>query len=698
MRFKIVWLVSLFVIMGCTSLGEKGAENFPELVTTDETTQTTIRWISPTNLQIFNTLTIPVEISVSAISNVDFLIVLWCSGNKTVTNFKGYDIGKKTEFSHKTNILLLDEGTYYMWTKIILEGNISVTSQPIIIQAYTNLNRASAPVFSPLPGQSANPITLTLSSTTSGAVIFWTTNNWQKVASGTTPVTLSLGFGSYEVKAYATKEGYLQSDTVVGSYTISVAAPQAFPPAGSYDTSQTITFSSATTGATIFWTIDNWTNLSSSSLNLSSGVYTVQAYATKDGHFSSTNQWEYIISSSGVASPVFSPSGGTYDTETLVSATTATEGANIYLSTNGSEWLATNRILLPQGSWNLSAYAEKDGAFSLTNTKSYTITVTRVATPAFTPNGGSYPTNITVNITCATSGASLFWSTNGGNSWYSSTSVLFGPGMYLLMAYATKAGLTTSLTNTATYTIEDTTPPVAGGTIQISNIQASSAFVYWPAATDNATAQTFLQYLLVYANDSTLIDTLDEVTNPSAGVSQIGWTENMTSTTLSSLTQNTLYFVNVAVRDTSGNTALYTTTPVSFTTSSSSTPDGLLTIIFSNWNENRTLYIPGDHNSWDPNSITLSHTAGETSMLSLSNTVTTTVIGQGSSSTEIEFKIINNPNWVDQWSFTSWTRVGPIALYDSGKQIAIACDNNDVVTVLFDVGNSTVKATVEARP
>ncbi len=698
MRFKIFGLFALLTILGCTSLADRGKENFPELVTTDDATQTTIRWVSPTNLQIFSALTIPVEISISAVSNVDSLLVLWCPGNKSVTNFKGYDIGKRGDFSHKTNLILLEEGTYYLWVKTILEGNITVSSQPILIQAYTNVTRASAPVFSPLPGQSANPITLTLSSTTSGAVIYWTTNNWQTFASGTTPVTISFGFGSYEVKAYATREGYLQSDTVVGSYTISVASPQASPSTGSYTNSQTITFSSSTTGATVFWTTNNWTSSSSSGLTLTSGWYTVQAYATRDGHVSSTNQWEYSISASGVATPVFSPSGGSYDTETLVSATTTTEGATIYLSTNGTDWIATNKILLPAGSWNLSGYAEKAGSSSLTNTKSYTITVSRVATPTFSPNGGSYPTNITVSIDCATSGASLFWSTNGGSSWNSSTSVTFVPGMYSLMAYATKSGLTGSLTNTATYTIEDTIPPTPAGTIQISNIQASSAVVYWPAATDNATGQPFLQYLLVYATDSSLINTLNKVTNPSAGVSQLGWTENMTHATLTSLAQNTTYYANVAVRDASGNTAVYTTTPVSFTTPASGTPDGLFTIIFSNWNENHTLYIPGDHNNWDPNSITLSHNAGATTKLSLSNVVTTAIIGGGASPTALEFKVINNPNWVDQWVFSSWTRVGPITLYDSGKQIAITCDNNDVVTVLFDVGNSTITATVEARP
>ncbi len=701
MRFKRIALILGFAasfISACTSLGEKGKETFPELVTTDTQTQTTIQIVSPTNLQFFASLNIPVQVTVSTVSHIDSFLILWCPGEKTTTNLMGMEVGKSGNVTLSTNLLMANEGTYYLWTKVILSGGYSVLSRPILIQVYTNVAKVPAPLFSPLPGESANPITLSLTTTLPESTIFWTTNNWVTVHSGNSPVSLVLGFGSYEVKAYATKYGYIQSDTIAGTFTIRVASPEASPTPGAYTSAQTISFSSATTGASIFWTTNNWTTSSTGSLTLSSGWYTVKAYATKDGAFSITNSWEYSISSSGVATPIFTPPAGTYESATLITATTTTEGATIYLSTNGTTWLQTNEIMLPEGIWTLSGYAEKDGLKSLTNQKTYTINETKVATPQFFPTGGTYPTNITVTITCATPGASLFWSTNEGANWHTSSSLPLTAGTYTLKAYATKTGLLPSFTNTISYTIEDTEAPSPGGIIQVSNIQNSSAVVYWPAASDNSTSPSYLRYLVAYTTNASLIDTLTEVTNANPEVSVIGWTENMTSTTLPSLFENTTYYVNVAVKDNTGNTSLYTNTPVSFTTLSSSEPNALFTIIFSNWNESRTLYLPGDHNNWDPNSVTLSHTAGATSKISFSNTVTTTVISRGTSTTDIEFKVINNPNWIDQWVFTSWTRVGPITLYDSGRQIAITCDNNDVVTVLFDVGNMKIVATVEARP
>ncbi|MFN4216002.1 MAG: fibronectin type III domain-containing protein [Brevinematales bacterium] len=701
MRFKRVVIVIGFagcLVSACTSLGEKAKESFPELVTVDNQTQTTIQIISPTNFQLFTSLHIPVEVTVSAVSNIDSFLILWCSGEKNTTNFTGIDVGKSGNITLSTNLFIVNEGTYYLWTKVILSGGYSILSHPILIQVYTNVAKVPAPFFSPLPGESANPITLSLTTTISGTTIFWTTNNWITVHSNTSPASIFFGFGSYEVRAYATKYGYVQSETIVGVFRIRVAPPEASPAAGSYTSAQNITFSSATTGASVFWTTNNWITSSSGPLTLSSGWYTVKSYATRDNAFSLTNTWEYSISSSGVATPLFTPPDGNYESAMLVTANTSTEGANIYLSTNSIDWIQTNEILLPSGTWTLSGYAKKNGSYSLTNQKMYTIIESRVASPQFFPLGGTYPTNITVTLTSVTSGASLFWSTNNGNIWYTSSSVHLTAGTYILLAYATKTGLLPSSTNTISYTIEDTIPPIPGGVIQVSNIQNSSAVIYWNAASDNTTSTTYLRYLLAYTTNSSLIDTLTEVTNADNNVSVINWTENMTTTTLFNLFANTTYYVNVAVKDNTGNTSLYTNTPISFTTLSASQPNGLFTIIFSNWNESRTLYLPGDHNNWDPNSITLTHTAGTSSSKILSNTITDAIISRGSSPTAIEFKVINQPNWNDQWVFTSWTRVGPITLYDSGRQIAIDCNNNDVVTVLFDVGNMKIIATVEARP
>jgi hypothetical protein len=698
MRFKVTFIFLIGILLfGCTSLGEKGQQIFPEFTDRENTPNTTLSWVSPTNSELLTSLDVNLRVSVSSLSNVETLFFFWCKGDKTATNFSALDINRSGSFQLATNVAFSEEGTYYLWMKAILTGRKSASSSSILIQVYTNMTRAHAPLFSPLPGESYNPITLVLSSSTPGATIYWTTNNWQTLSSQTSPVTVSINFGEYELKAYATKDGYLQSDTVVGTYKVRVAPVTPSIPGGSYTNTLSLTLTSLTTNATIVWTTNDWTSTSTSvSLVLPTGIWQLKAYATKNGFFSATNSWEYFVSSS-LATPTLSPNGGTYDAITMIRATTATEGATLFLSTNGTTWLATNAIILPPGTWTVKAYASKDGNTSLTNSQTYTITETRVASPLFTPEGGIFPTNITISIVCPTSGASIYWTTNE-STWYTSYSLTLTSGTIVLKSYATKTGLIASTTNIVTYAIEDTLPPTPQGNITISEVQSSSAKVSWLAASDNATPVQLLQYQLVYAQNASLIDSISKVTNPSVGVSVIPWTANMTNATLSSLYDNTTYFVNVAVRDTSGNVSLFTNSPVSFTTPVASSPSALFTIIFSNWNQTRTLYLPGDHNNWDPNSFTLTNTAGSTTIVTLSNTIIPSVIARGADASRIELKVINQPNWVDQWSFSSWTIIGPIVLYDSGKQIAIACDQNDNVTILFDVGNSKIIATVESRP
>ena len=171
-----------------------------------------------------------------------------------------------------------------------------------------------------------------------------------------------------------------------------------------------------------------------------------------------------------VATPTFSPEGGSYTNSVDVTIACDTEGATIRYTTDGSD---------PNGS-----STECTGAIQLTSTTTltarafmagmtdsevasatYTITVTppppeQVATPTFTPEGGTYGDWVDVTIACATGGATIRYTIDGSTP-TSEHGTLYNPGNPIhltettaLKAIAYRSGMASSLVAEATYAIK----------------------------------------------------------------------------------------------------------------------------------------------------------------------------------------------------------------------------------------------------
>ena len=176
---------------------------------------------------------------------------------------------------------------------------IAIIMLCLIIPGCSNIvttPKVATPTFSPVAGTYATDQTVTISTTTSGATIYYTTNGDTPTTSSSmysSPISIAGNGTSKTIKAIAVKTGMTNSDVASASYTINyskVATPTFSPAAGTYTTDQTVTTSTTTSGATIYYTTNGDTPTTSSSVYSSpisiagNGTsMTIKAIAVKTG-------------------------------------------------------------------------------------------------------------------------------------------------------------------------------------------------------------------------------------------------------------------------------------------------------------------------------------------------------------------------------------------------------------------------------
>jgi hypothetical protein len=120
---------------------------------------------------------------------------------------------------------------------------------------------AAAPVISPGSETFNGSLSVSMSDTTSGAIIYYTTNGTTPIAGSSpvytpgSPITIT---ASTTIEAIASASGYLQSGVSSEAYVDSsqVATPVFTPAAGTYTQPQSVSIGDSTTGATIYYTTD----------------------------------------------------------------------------------------------------------------------------------------------------------------------------------------------------------------------------------------------------------------------------------------------------------------------------------------------------------------------------------------------------------------------------------------------------------
>ena len=159
--------------------------------------------------------------------------------------------------------------------------------------------------------------------------------------------------------------------------------------------------------------------------------------------------------------PAISPAGGTFSGSQQVTITDSVSGATIYYTTDGST--PTTGSTTYTGPFQLStdttvqAIASASGYLQSTVSSATYNFNTQTAMPQFSPAAGSYTTTQSVTISDSTSGAVIYYTTDGSTPTTSSTKytgAISVSASTVINAIATDSGLTNSNVASASYTIQ----------------------------------------------------------------------------------------------------------------------------------------------------------------------------------------------------------------------------------------------------
>ncbi|MEI6833036.1 MAG: chitobiase/beta-hexosaminidase C-terminal domain-containing protein, partial [bacterium] len=221
--------------------------------------------------------------------------------------------------------LLTSQTIKALTVKAKMRPSTVVTTDYVIVPASND--SVSEPIATPAERTFNNTVSVTLSAFPLAATIYYSTDGSAPSIPYTGAIELTR---ETKLKAKASLAGYTDSTVMDQTFTFKVGDPVFSIPQGTYGPSQTVSISSATTGATVHYTTDGLSEPTCAStsgpLTIAQSM-TVKAVGCKDGYTNSEVVRATYTLNGAVATPTFSVAAGAYGPAQSVTISTATTGA-----------------------------------------------------------------------------------------------------------------------------------------------------------------------------------------------------------------------------------------------------------------------------------------------------------------------------------------------------------------------------------
>lgn len=385
------------------------------------------------------------------VKKIEVFLSVAKDGSASISSYVGdVQMGVTTDFSNKDpEVYTFEGGPVSGNISFVLNSKVKkamYVQKVVIYSEEAEPTQVATPTFSVEGGEYYNAQSIALSCATADASIFYTINDGAETAYEA-PIELNES-GEYTVKAWATKEGLENSEVVSKTYTLKIGEQP---------------------------------------MNISLNIL---EYGTDKGLNRGVELYEIVynnvtfVATKGTNPPAYYEDWRIYKDSEANKGTLTVTAPDGYLI-ESIDFVGTINFgsadsgTFKNGKWSALENTQQvvfGGNTGTTKITSITVILkapNQVATPTFSLTSGTYEGTQSLTMDCATEGATIYYTVNGGEAKTYTGAIELAEGEYAFVAWAEKDGMTKSSEVTANYTI--VAPLVANSIAEFLTLGAENA-------------------------------------------------------------------------------------------------------------------------------------------------------------------------------------------------------------------------------